>query len=86
MSLSILILEDIKAIAIGLQRTLTAMGHSVVVCPNGKLALEQMISKVPDLIFCDLVMPEMDGYQFTKQALHLNKQLKIIIYCFQQFN
>jgi CheY-like chemotaxis protein len=58
---------------------LTAKGHDVVVCPNGKLALEQMISKVPDLIFCDLVMPEMDGYQFTKQALHLNKQLKIII-------
>lgn len=33
---------------------------------SGKAALEYMDSNEVDLIFCDLIMPEMDGFDFTK--------------------
>lgn len=38
---------------------------------NGADALEDMASQHPDIIIVDLLMPEMDGITFVKQARHL---------------
>jgi signal transduction histidine kinase/AraC-like DNA-binding protein len=34
---------------------------------NGKTGLETAIDLVPDLVVCDVMMPEMDGYEFCKK-------------------
>jgi len=39
----------------------------VIEAENGRVALERMAERRPDLILLDLMMPEMDGFQFLEE-------------------
>ncbi len=41
-------------------------GHTVTCAPNGREALRQVLTDLPDVILLDLVMPEMDGPSFLE--------------------
>ncbi len=41
-------------------------GYNVITAENGRDALEKLEQEVPDLIICDVMMPEMDGYTLVK--------------------
>jgi signal transduction histidine kinase/ActR/RegA family two-component response regulator len=64
----ILIVDDNEAAANILQKLLTLHKHEVDVAYSGKGALEKASTFTPDVIFLDIGMPEMDGYQ-TAQKL-----------------
>ena len=50
-------------------RTILEMeGWKVTEAENGKVALESMETNRPNLILLDLVMPEMDGFEFANQV------------------
>jgi signal transduction histidine kinase/CheY-like chemotaxis protein len=59
----ILIVDDNEAAANILQKLLTLHKHEVDVAYSGKNAIQKAISFSPDVIFLDIGMPEMDGYQ-----------------------
>jgi putative two-component system response regulator len=61
---TILIVEDNIAMREALQAILESGGYQVMVAEHGKLALEQMRNRHPDLILSDISMPEMDGFAF----------------------
>ncbi len=42
-------------------------GWTVIEAENGKVALERLQDRRPDLILLDLMMPEMDGFGFTTE-------------------
>jgi DNA-binding NarL/FixJ family response regulator len=42
-------------------------GYDVVTAENGREALEILENEIPDLIICDVMMPEMDGYTLVQQ-------------------
>jgi diguanylate cyclase (GGDEF)-like protein/PAS domain S-box-containing protein len=42
-------------------------GHTPLEAANGSLALELVRTARPELVFCDLLMPVMDGYEFVRQ-------------------
>ncbi len=42
--------------------------YTVVGCKNGKQAFELLIEENPDLILCDIMMPEMDGITLCKKV------------------
>ncbi|MDR2707046.1 MAG: response regulator [Planctomycetaceae bacterium] len=65
--LHILLVEDVKINIIVATTMLRALGHQVDVAENGIQALESMHKKEYDLVFMDCQMPEMDGYQCTRQ-------------------
>src|SRR5437016_617101 len=48
-------------------RMLEKMGHAVIVAANGKQALETWRHERFDLIFMDVQMPEMDGFEATSE-------------------
>ena len=50
-----------------IRRTLEGDGWQVTEAQNGRVALEAVSSQVPDLILLDLMMPEMDGFEFVAE-------------------
>ncbi|GDY00927.1 hypothetical protein LBMAG49_02560 [Planctomycetota bacterium] len=67
----VLVVEDDPASAEMLQRTLVKDGWQVEIAGNGKEALLLVAKRRPALIMLDLMMPEMDGFQFV-EALRKN--------------
>jgi CheY-like chemotaxis protein len=60
----VLVVEDDADTRQWLQRTLTAEGWSVLEAENGRAGLAALAQGRPDLILLDLIMPEMDGFEF----------------------
>lgn len=73
----ILIVEDSPTQAARLRAVLEAAGYTVRLASNGKEAIACVKKKRPTLIVSDIVMPEMDGYEFCR-AIKENDQTKRI--------
>lgn len=58
----ILIIEDDLSILDNLALCLQVEGYQVLTALNGKLGIELAYQDKPDLILCDVTMPEIDGY------------------------
>jgi GAF domain-containing protein/DNA-binding response OmpR family regulator/HAMP domain-containing protein len=63
----VLIVEDDARTRKMLRARLEKQGWPVSEAENGRIGLERMAEKLPDLILLDLMMPEMDGFQFVDQ-------------------
>ena len=63
----LLVVEDDASMREMLQRRLEKEGWTVIEAENGRVALERMTERQPDLILLDLMMPEMDGFQFLDE-------------------
>jgi CheY-like chemotaxis protein len=63
----VLVVEDDAATRDVIRRTLEGDGWQVTEAQNGRVALEAVSTKVPDLILLDLMMPEMDGFEFVAE-------------------
>ena len=62
----VLVVEDDEPARTMLRRTLTKAGWVVADAENGRVGLERMREQVPTLILLDLMMPEMDGFEFLE--------------------
>ncbi|MEM7222509.1 MAG: response regulator [Pseudomonadota bacterium] len=60
----ILIVEDDEPTRSLMARSLAGEDWEVVEAENGRVALERLAETMPDLILLDLMMPEMDGFDF----------------------
>ena len=63
---SVLVVEDDAATRATLRRTLEQHGWEVDEAVNGRIALERIAERLPALVLLDLVMPEMDGFEFLE--------------------
>jgi len=66
-SCSILLVEDDQPTREMLCRMLEKDGRMVMEAQNGRIALQQMADDQPGLILLDLMMPEMDGFEFVHE-------------------
>ncbi|MEH2361698.1 EAL domain-containing response regulator [Nostoc sp.] len=62
----ILIIEDEEAVRENILDLLEAEGFETLAAANGRIGIHLAISEVPDLILCDIMMPELDGYGVLK--------------------
>ncbi|KJS03251.1 MAG: hypothetical protein VR65_03340 [Desulfobulbaceae bacterium BRH_c16a] len=63
----ILLIEDSEPAVIQMTDILTGRGYRVAVAQNGREALAQIDSFLPDAVILDLMMPEMDGFEVLRQ-------------------
>ncbi|EDN67161.1 Response regulator receiver protein [Beggiatoa sp. PS] len=61
----VMVLEDDPSSRQLMEAMLTKAGWSVSTAENGRIGLEKIAKNIPDLILLDLMMPEMDGFEFT---------------------
>jgi twitching motility two-component system response regulator PilH len=71
----VLICDDSSADRQNLEQILAESGCQVISCAGGRDALEKAKVEKPDLIFLDIVMPDMNGYA-TCRALQNDKDTK----------
>ncbi|MCK5719311.1 MAG: response regulator [Thiomargarita sp.] len=62
---SIMIVEDDPMTQEMMVRMLHKVGWKIIEAENGKVALQYLDTIKPDLILLDLMMPEMDGFEFV---------------------
>ncbi|WP_413666789.1 response regulator [Mucilaginibacter sp. Mucisp86] len=62
MSQKILIIEDNTDIRENVVEILELAGYIVFEADNGKAGIELAVKNLPDVILCDIMMPELDGY------------------------
>jgi diguanylate cyclase (GGDEF)-like protein len=65
--LKILIVEDTRAVAAVMAARLSSLGHDVEVAENGQVAVDKFIAWSPDLVFMDIEMPVMNGFEATNR-------------------
>ena len=58
----ILVIEDDLYIRDNIAESLEYAGYSTLKAENGSVGVESALRFLPDLIICDVMMPEMDGY------------------------
>ena len=58
-------------------RLLENEGWTVSAAENGRVALECLATDQPELILLDLMMPEMDGFEFTPTTSLTYKRLNM---------
>lgn len=54
-------------------------GYSVLIFSNGKDALNKIKEDTPDIVFIDIIMPDMDGYTVLKKIREINQTLPVIM-------
>ncbi|HEY7437367.1 MAG TPA: response regulator [Methylomirabilota bacterium] len=59
----VLVVDDSLSVRKVVQRALESKRIEVLSAASGSEALEQIAREAPDLIVCDVIMPDMDGYQ-----------------------
>ena len=63
---TLLIIEDNVDVTHYLS-TLLRRDYRLLTAPNGKAGLDVAMQEIPDIILCDVMMPEMDGYEVCRR-------------------
>lgn len=66
-SLSILVIDDEPSVRDTLADMLKAMNHNVELAESGQQAIQKLAAGLFDLVFSDLAMPEMDGWETARE-------------------
>ncbi len=74
---TILVVDDEPALLNMTKEVFQQKGYKVKCAENGKQALDILNNEAVDLIFCDIIMPEMDGYQLATIVRHDYPDIKI---------
>lgn len=77
----ILIIEDNQDVRENTADILELEGYKVASAENGIIGVERAIELLPDVIVCDIMMPELDGYGVL-EALNKNSQTSSIPFIF----
>lgn len=67
-SKKLLLIDDDPNLILLVKDYLEFRGYQVITAENGREALEILEQQIPDMIICDVMMPEMDGYTLVERV------------------
>ena len=65
---TLLLIDDDPNLILLVKDYLEFRGYYVITAENGREALDILTNHNPDMIICDVMMPEMDGYAFVESV------------------
>ncbi len=74
----ILVVEDEKELNHAVCSFLNSSGYTVTGCLNAESAYDAMYENVFDLIISDIMMPDIDGFEFAKTVREINAEIPIL--------
>src|SRR3972149_4735189 len=79
--IKVLLIEDEKEVAELYKLKLTLDGYAVITAEGGQEGLDKANAIKPELIFLDIKMPEMDGFEVLKKlrATSKTKDIPVVI-------
>ncbi|HEX3142457.1 MAG TPA: PAS domain S-box protein [Pyrinomonadaceae bacterium] len=77
--LSILVIDDEEFVRETLGEILAALTHEVQTVDSGRAALEKIATSQFDVVFTDLAMPEMDGWETARAIRKTNPNLPVVL-------
>lgn len=75
----ILVVEDARDLALGLQVNLEVEGHTVVIAHTGADALRAAGAEHPDVVILDLMLPDLDGYEVLARLRRSGLEMPVLI-------
>ncbi len=75
----ILVVDDDKNTRMYFEAVLEKNGYTVSVAKDGEEALDEMERQHVDLVVLDIMMPKMDGYEFTETLRECDNNLPILM-------
>lgn len=75
----VLVVEDDRSTRLFLKALLQTEHYTVSLAENGMQALEILDQQHIDLVVLDVMMPRMDGYEFTKELRSVNNELPVLM-------
>ncbi len=76
-SLKVMVIDDSSTVRNSALQFLSDSGYEVTLAENGYEALSTIVDVKPDVIFLDIMMPKLDGYQTCALVKH-NQDFKDI--------
>jgi len=76
----ILLVDDEKDFLELMNLRLTQAGYDIIKAYNGQEAVDAVLSKGPDIIILDYMMPDMDGVTTLREIRTLNKKVPVIMF------
>lgn len=77
MSAHLLLVDDEPGLRDAVQAYLEDSGFTVDVASNAKMGWEMLERRIPDLVISDIMMPQVDGYEFLQQMRDDNRFSKL---------
>jgi CheY-like chemotaxis protein/predicted regulator of Ras-like GTPase activity (Roadblock/LC7/MglB family) len=62
----VFVVDDSVSVRKAVERLLAPRGLAVTSCASGNEALARLPGEAPDLVICDLVLPDLDGYEVCR--------------------
>lgn len=75
----ILVIDDERSIRNSMKDILQYEGHEVVLAENGMEGLVSVKSEKPDIVFCDIKMPKMEGIEVLERIKEFSADTPVIM-------
>ncbi len=75
----ILVIDDEKSIRNSMKEILAFEGHEVVLAENGMEGVVAVKTEKPEIIFCDIKMPKMEGIEVLQRIKEFTPEIPVIM-------
>ncbi len=77
--INVLIIDDEENFLFAMQMWLSAKGYGVETASRGKEGIEKIRIRMPDIVFLDVAMPDMDGIDTLVQIRTVSRDLPVVM-------
>ncbi len=79
-NIRVLIVDDEETIGLGISEILKEEGFDATYVISGREAVEEVKKKPYDLVFMDIIMPDMNGLETYREIKKIRPSIKVILF------